>query len=590
MPFFFEGEEEKSKENDKFRTPHPSKKFTMGGDLLVDDGILKKNYAGGDYVFSKTEMDQFITVNPDCLPGQAEIIYMVFLYRLVKWHFIPMKADEYLEMNPIHAPPFFTMTAAKEKLEQQIKQGLSYITQATADYELFKSDLRKYGEILDYFVQAKKGEEHVLRGLFVDRVDAHTGEGYSMISISRRWPTIITDFINLREDWTDVDTIMKELKVPRAEAIVLKTKNEIYKHWKKYFFRDVKDRYARIKNLLQAHENQLEEYANWLKPYVNKYKRIREVSEIEPSFFLTNAQIFAFTPFSGLRTRLWYYRGFEPEEMGKGFEELGEIDPVDDFVIGWVKKFEEHYGVSFVRKYNKQHETDLPIDDDKSRRTAIRAIFDGLTEPTKRMGHEMVSYVTLLDKRYRYFAFYDIFYEADYIKGSQGPLELEDIYYHIFPAVISINALLVLHLELMAREMRFERYIHELIGTSDIEGELKKELDEIFKETEMKTKIEELKKQKKTKEAKKLQKELDEMLGIKEKTLMTTFRGWGNKGIKPINSQIAKLLPFLRKKGPYETNLKERLSKEFANYLGNWTNDIYGVLKEICYKMSGVRP
>ncbi|MBN2101564.1 MAG: hypothetical protein JW716_01690 [Candidatus Aenigmarchaeota archaeon] len=559
----------------------------VGENLLVyREGLLGEDNMKGEYVVGKTEMDQVCVINPDCLPGQAEIIYLIFLYRLVKWHFIPLKADEWMEMNPIHVPPFFTMLATKEKLEQHIKQGLNQVTQANADYELFKSDLRKYDEILRYFYDSekkdkdgKKSNEHVLRSLFVDRVDAHTGEGYSMISMARRWPTIITDFIRLKsEDADDVDKLRESLKISLAEATVLVTKNRIYDHWKTYFFDDLMDRYARIKNLMESQEKQLNEYSNWLKPYINRYKRIRERSEVNTSFFLDNAQVFGYTPFSGLRARMWYYRGFEPEDMGKSFEEIK--DPIDNFVLRWARQLEKYYGISFVREYGTKDDKDDEYDYDNLKR-AIKKYFEGLSK-SKDYTHEMVKYSTVFDKRYKYFAFYDVYYEADYMKGSQGPLEMEDIYYHIFPYVVSANVLLVLHLELAAKNLRFERYVNKLIGTRETEAELKKEMEDVFKDM----KKDDKKIEKEWKEKKKKQEKKE---GNIIKRWRKKYRVWcieKGKGYKTID-HIAK---FLRKKGPYERMVKERFSKEYATPLGKQTIYIYDLLKETCYKMSGVAP
>ncbi len=555
--------------------------YRVGENLLVyKDELLGKDNIKGDYVVGKTEMDQVSVINPDCLPGQAEIIYLVFLYRLVKWHFVPLKADEWMELNPIHTPPFFTALAAKEKLEQHIKQGLSQVTQATADYELFKNDLRKYDEILSYFYESKKeGKEHVLRSLFVDRVDAHTGEGYSMISMARRWPTIITDFIRLKtEDAEDLEKLQKSLNISLAEATVLKTKDRIYEHWKKYFFDDIKERYARIKNLMEAQEKQLNEYANWLKPYVNKYKRIKEISEVKTHFKLNEAQVFSYTPFSGLRARLWFYRGFTPEEMGKPFEEVE--NPVDDFVLRWARKFEEKYGVSFVRDLLKPEEieNDDEYDYDNLRK-AIEKYF-AIVSKAEDYTHEIVKYVTVIDKRYKYFAFFDIYYEADYMKGSQGPLEMEDIYYHIFPYIVSINVLLVLHLELYAKELRFQRYIEKLIGTKNAEKELEKEIDDIFKEAEKEEKKRKGEKIKKEKEKKK--KNL-----LLHQRLRKRYIKWRIEKLPKYDKLI---LRYLRKKGPYERLNKERFSKEYATPLGKDTKYIYDLLKQTCFKLSGVYP
>lgn len=574
--FFFEDEDKKSRqdagEGDSSKRKIPYKdevqNVALGG-LDIMDEYLRNTKPGqslqaGRWMVSKTDMDQHITINPDCLPGQAEMIYMAFMYRLVKWHYNFVKVAENVQINPIQAPPFFTLLQVKEKLENQIKQGLSQVSQEVANYELLRSDVRKYGEILDYFVKAKKGDEHVLRSLYVDRVDAHTGEGYSIISMSRRWPTIITDFIRLKEKWNDIETIQKELGISRAQAVVLRTKNEIYKHWKKYFLRDVKERYVRIKNLMESQEKFMDEVANWLIPYVNRYKRINEASLTNPSSDLTNPQIYAHAPFTILNSRFFFWRPIEPEEINKPFHEHDKIDPVDDWVIEQAKKIEEHYGVSFVREYNKNNNKNLPEDDYDSRKKALDALFNKWSDPSART-HEVVSYTTgfMLDRRHIYYAFFDCDYEVDYIKGSQGPLEMEDVYYNIFPANLSINVMFAVLLEVKANEMRFERYVRKLIGTSDVEAEIKAEVDEALKEESEEGKPNKTKKK-----------------------FSKRYAEWRRRQVPRMDP----ILKYFRRAGPYETNIKERLSKEYAIYLGGWANWVYDHIKKVCYSMSGVEP
>ncbi|RLJ10188.1 MAG: hypothetical protein DRP15_00830, partial [Candidatus Aenigmatarchaeota archaeon] len=301
--------------------------------------------------------------------GTGSNIFWALTHRVGKWNYSIAKVDEFMEVNPEYTE-FYNMTLAqKQRLESAIKSGLTSAMQAVADYELIKHDARRYKEILDFIKQGKK-DEHVLRSLFVDRVDAYTGEGYSLISMAKRWPTIITDFIRMKEDWTDVDTIRKELDVTQAEATVLKTKNELYKEWKRTFLPVVKERYARLETLVKARKKSIEEYRNWLKPYIAKYKAMKEISESSPSWYVRNA--FA-TPGFGTQealtgVRLWIWKPFFPVEKGKPekiMEQKGfVIDPYDDWVKYWKCKIERKYDIKItdddVRRILKECTTQDP--------------------------------------------------------------------------------------------------------------------------------------------------------------------------------------------------------------------------------------
>ncbi|MFH0956944.1 MAG: hypothetical protein V1813_03705, partial [Candidatus Aenigmatarchaeota archaeon] len=193
-------------------------------------GII--NY--GEAICNQPE-DQRMMVNATTPLGHGNLIYMMMTYTLPKLHYNMLKVDEHITVSPAYPEMYGRIIAKKKELEGHIKAGLASAAQAVADYELLKHDERKYREIMDYFEQGKK-DEHVLRALFIDRVDAHTGEGYSMISMTKRWPTIITDFIRLstvkKEERSDTKKVRAALAITEAEATVLKTKNEVFEEWK----------------------------------------------------------------------------------------------------------------------------------------------------------------------------------------------------------------------------------------------------------------------------------------------------------------------------------------------------------------------
>ena len=324
----------------------------MPDQLLVDELLKKyrKDYHLGDFVIVRPT-DQWMKLNPTTVMGGCSGLYYALMFQFPKWYYWLHKVDEWMEVSPEYAETYNLTIAQKQKLEAAIKGGLQSAAQAVADYELLKHDYRKYREILDYWKMGKK-DDHVLRSLFVDRVDAFTGEGYSLVTMARRWPTIITDFIRMKEAWTDIEKIKDELQVSQAEATVLKTKNELYKEWKTLFFPDVKERFARVKNLMQSRKKSVDEYRDWLKPYIARYKLMKEKTEAKPSNYLGNVYM---VPGFGQATastgvRLFAWQGFVPGEMHKpervieGGHPYG-IDPYDHVVKEWIPRIEDKYKV-----------------------------------------------------------------------------------------------------------------------------------------------------------------------------------------------------------------------------------------------------
>ncbi len=515
----------------------------MIADILMEKA--RKKAILGEVVISPASIDQMTSINPVTLEGQAEIIYNVMMYRVAKWHWNVKKADEYILLTPNPPPAFAPVLAQKEKLEGQIKSGLASAAQAVADYELLKHDERKYREILDYFKMGKK-DEHILRSLFVDRVDAYTGEGYSMITMAKRWPTIISDFIRMKSEWRDTEKIRKELKVSQAEAVVLKTKNELFLEWKRLFFPDVKERYARIKNLLESRKRSVDQYRDWLKPYLQRFKRIKEVSEIPGRVAddLTNPLKMAMTPEGEIWAKLWFIKPIKPEEMGKPVILRGqgyEIDPYDDWAKEQQAKIEKKYGVKFTEKDIRRFLKEWTMPGYTAKKKEILTVHPG----------------PVYDPRYLYYIFVDMDYNVAYKRGSTGPMVVEDQYFHFHPFLISQNALLVFMLELEAKKMAFEREINELIGVKEVERGIKEKIEEEFEEIEKKK--------------------------IKSKKLASL-----KKGVRTFRRKVIRpTVGIFVKPGPYEINIQKRISKCYGDYMGPQVAEIVNLIKQTCFRLSG---
>ncbi|MBI4258192.1 MAG: hypothetical protein HY619_04480, partial [Thaumarchaeota archaeon] len=284
------------------------------------------------------------------LRGSGPNIWLSFIYRMHKWDYRIAKLDEYIEVTPTFE--YYKLTIEeKHKIEQTIKQGLASASQAVADYDMMAHDVRRYQEILDYFEKAHRTkDDHILRSLFVDRVDAYTGEGYSLVSMAKRWPTIITDFIRMKSEWTEKEDSQEEqvkriragLDVSMAEATVLRSKDILFREWKKLFLPVVQDRYARVKVIADARKESINEYKEWLKPYIARFRMMRETLEKDPTAHLNDPFL---TPGLGIAAtnqgaRIWIWKPFHPQEFRKS-EMIREhkgfvVYPFDDFAKEWM--------------------------------------------------------------------------------------------------------------------------------------------------------------------------------------------------------------------------------------------------------------
>ncbi len=530
MLFFKRKKEEK-------RTPFEPAKEVLIGKFVTDE--LRGKLSSGRYTLSfPAEME--LTLDFTGLRGSGPNIYNSLVFQLPKWDFELKKLDEFIEVTPTWAEYYNITIAQKQKLEGAIKAGMASVAQAVADYELMQHDARRYKEILDYF-KAAKTDEHVLRSLFVDRVDAYTGENLSLISMARRWPTIITDFIRMKEGLTDIDKIKKELDVSQAEATVLKTKNELFKEWKNLVMPSIKERYTRIEALCQARKKSIDEYKRWLKPYIATYRMIRERQEAKPSETLQSA---FFTPGFGLSqaftgVRLWAYKSYHPQERHRGEmmrvpgewkleEEKDEngktkrikakkkggwvVFPYDNFTEKWRKKIEEHYSVSITK-------------DD------IEQIIKGMAETKPTQGIKIDNTTKL------YWMLFDINVELNLLR-TPPPAGVETdnlMFIPIRSYLMSQNAMLVHLIELRAREKVFERYVEEILGTKTTEKEIWEKVEKELEGNE-----------------------------LKAANIIGKVKDAGERAY----SFFEKIAPYFIKVGRYEAVAKERVSKQHNRAVG----------------------
>ena len=501
------------------------------GNLVIDE-LFERQPILGEAVCCMPE-NQNTFLNPSTNIGGCSGLYYSLVFQLPKWGYSLRKLNEWMDVSPVYAEAYNLTIEQKHKLEAQIKEGLRSAAQSVADFELLKHDYRKYREILDFWKKGLK-DDHILRSLFIDRVDVYVGENFSMVSMVKRWPTIISDFIRFpkavkKEDEDDVKKIKEALGVTIAEAHVLKTKNLLYKQWKESFFPEVKDRFARIKNLMQAREKSVNEYREWLKPYVARYKLMSEATQGKPQNYVSDALMApAFGnawATSGIRFFAW--QPFYPTEAGKP-QRTKTLDPIDKFVMRYAKKIEEKYKVRMDRK--------------KVESILNSAMKTDVIDPTKRL---------MTDSTVYYIAF-DIICEKSLNKIPKGG-ETEDLVFTIKHWVISQNVLLLLLMEIEAREEEFAREINQIIGTKEMEDRVREEIEKEFSEEEGGK---------------------ERFSGIKK--IGSGFKKAGNK----ISWLFSPLKPYFIRPGPYESAFKERITKSFMIPMGaNYFNKLVRFLK-----------
>ncbi len=545
-----------------------------------EDGNKKGIVNGGEAICSQPP-DQKVMINATTPFGHGNLIYMTLTYTMPKMHYNLAKIDEHIAVSPAYPEMYGRIIGKKREVEGHIKSGLASAAQAVADYELLKHDERKYREVLDYFKEGSK-DEHVLRALFVDRIDAHTGEGYSMISMTKRWPTIITDFIRVsnmkKEDRDDIKLIKKTLSIPEAEAVVLKTKNKIYEEWKKIFFPDIKDRYSRVKTLVDTRRKSIDEYREWLKPYVASLKMMKDKLEVDPSKMLTMAIQPWLKPDAMYWVRLLMWKMLTPEEVGKPGYVEGEIKPYDDFVKRHAKQIEERYEVKIVKTKaeakklkekglsRKEKDADARVltDDD------IIIIDEEMEKWNKAEHYE--SDARLSPDRY-YYAFYDLEIVSPLFKMEGGKEEIDDWNCMLTAYLVTQNVVMVTLLEITAKERWMNKYVKEMIGVREVE-------DKIRAEVEKRYNVEDEKKRW-------LLKRWLEKYRTKRKSISNRYDDWMLEK-KP---KMREVLKYFMRIGPYETVSSERLSKMYGRYMGGgMTDPLIKYIKQQFGKLSGVQP
>lgn len=338
----------------------------------IGNGIQEScsNDTSMGWVYKSPNVD--FRFNPTVIVPTITNFLMSFVNQLNnRWEFKTFKVDEFMEASTSH-PYFQTLIKQKHELIRQVKEGLAHVDRAISDVELLAHDARRYREILKFFAEK---DEHSLKAMFIDQVDVHLPEGVSLRSIAPRWPTIIADFQELHDEDDTWEKIRKRIDVNKAEAVVLATKVRLFRKWKEYFGKEVKDRYKGILERLHGRRASIEEYRNWIRPLIRKIMMMREVDDhtliMHMNFpmgagiptALQYIEYWAITRFEGLEPiathkeprETYETKGAETEKHGWG-KVKGKavpkfrIEPYDDVVKKFIPEIEELHGVKITEE------------------------------------------------------------------------------------------------------------------------------------------------------------------------------------------------------------------------------------------------
>lgn len=481
----------------------------------------------------EAEMYLDLTAPLGSLSGQ----YYSLMFQLGRNGFAVFKIDENIDVSPAFKNYYEITINQKHALEAQIKQGLGQIATAIHDYDLISHDLRKYKEYMDYYTKIEKGDKEMkskvkeekekgeklkkegvqtLRSVFIDQVDAHTGEGIALRTITQRWPTIIVDFMRLDDEDVDQKKIATRHNITEAEGSVLATKNKLFLEWRDNLFKPtLKDRYQNVLRLVEARRTSITNYTEMLKPIIARFKVINDAMETPyknfalRGFFQPGSQAYSIDT-----TRIWAFMPFAPAEKYKVTRDyLDEIHPkkagfskdqieelvkakkmrdhnpvvsalpvepsIDKIVMEAVPDVEKAYGVKLSTS---------DIFDARKRLTDmfLRRSMDVLGGVSRRETGEGAQYGATWQFS-PYFVFLDLPFERAVIKLPNGS-ELEDLALNTLTVKgRTQNVIIVTLLEIIAREKQLENYISQMLGEMGVTGmegkvPILKSIEEIAKE------------------------------------------------------------------------------------------------------------
>jgi len=448
-------------------------------------------------------------LNMTSFPGKCSGTLFSLLFWFRKSGYDVYKPEDAMEVTPMDMKYYQITIQQKQTLERQIKDGLAGVSSAITDFELLFHDLRKYKDFLDHFmnrtlaIDTKNDEllektEQSLKAIFIDQVDVHTGEGVALKLIAPRWPTIISDFMRIKDKDTNPKKIGKDYKVSEAEGVVLATKNKLYQEWRESFEKIVKERYERVLGMVKSRKFSIDEYKTMLKPYVERYMSIHEATREEgmrrgirgAGWLSPGAQATSFD-----WTTFWAFKAVARAEPARTtYEATGGSERILKMPFSPSFKSVLKRNMGYL-KDNGLHELKLSPTGIEPLDKWVWALYRHIEDYyTKKFGFPVkFTLAELIEMRNDYiggwggeaepyFKCFDCDVERIIIRLPDG-VELEDITFDPLFFLDTQNMMLLRYIEMQAKNKAMEHYISQMLGDTTKEktlAELEVEYEGLF--------------------------------------------------------------------------------------------------------------
>lgn len=413
-------------------------------------------------------LDQNIILDLTAPVGTWTGMYYSLMAQLGNWEFNVRKVDESIEVSPMYKGFYEMVMGERQNIEIKVKKVIDDIITHSSDLELLKHDFRRYKEFYEYFdFDMKKGkpDEHSLKAVFIDMVDYHTGEGapgrLSMVAMQMNniFPTIIQDFYQMEklEDLQEKDRLKN---LPNVEKDMLKTKWLAYQEWKNLFGSEVRSRYSRLKELIESKSNMLEKSKEWIKPYMARYKMLKEGFSSEK--FRTDRLVNPFgpssQPTSATSITVWAWKEFPVPEAHKA---SGELLALKEDIAKFIKVDKDR--AILEDKWTKENLLLSP-------KTGLRSKYDFVDSDWIEekitdiyMKDDWFKARKRINRTYLYYAFLEINFTIWTTRTPTG-IELEDINITVRAYWMSRNVLLTKLFEIKAMQEEFENDLDRMLG------------------------------------------------------------------------------------------------------------------------------
>lgn len=462
---------------DSFAKPGVEDEYKAPNKIIEKHFDYNKGGKYWSYALMRSGTNQNTNINPTGVPGYIMNIYYSMMFEFPKDQWRVVKKSETIDVTPVHHQYYQITHGQKEALEAKIREGMVKISQSIADLELVQHDLIKYEDFEKKFKEReldpdekgitpeekedreKKRNAAImeLKTTFVDEVDFHAGggtQGAGRLSMAfmrnnNIMPTIVDDFFRMTSK-ESIKTDPGLMNIPVVEQRMLEVKFQAYEDWLGYFKGNVTRRMEALRILKKSREKTLDEYREWMKPTIARYKMIvdslENASERLGAMSLRVRTSGVATSFNNIT--IWMWKSFIPPDPHRPPQELIEKSGVRAIGDWEYKNFYFHHKHGLVVDYpwitKDWIKAKLKLDDE---------------------GYIKLPADERIGESSWYYSFMEITLGRSNIKTSATGAELEDGDFFVTNYMMSKNVLVAKYLELKAYEENdMEIYIDDMLG------------------------------------------------------------------------------------------------------------------------------